>query len=173
MDKKDSKMEIIKAERRCSMVYIGIIAVLAMIDLCIKKGIEDQEDCKFPRELPGSKGTIMMYKNHNPGFSFGCLKERPDLVQMVPLAAASFLSGILAWLFIRKGHILDKLAISITLGGAVSNLYDRFIRNYVVDYFSIQWKGFKKVVFNLGDFFILLGAVLMLLSEAFRTVREQ
>ncbi|MFR5731015.1 MAG: signal peptidase II [Clostridium sp.] len=42
------------------------------------------------------------------------------------------------------------------LGGAVSNLYDRMIRHYVVDYFSIQCGKLKKVVFNLGDIFAFL-----------------
>ena len=39
MDKKHSKMEIIKTEGVCVMVFIGIIVLLAAVDLCIKKAI--------------------------------------------------------------------------------------------------------------------------------------
>ena len=30
------------------------------------------------------------------------------------------------------------------MGGALSNLYDRVMRGYVVDYFTIEWKSLKK-----------------------------
>ena len=70
----------------------------------------------------------MLHKNHNPGFSFGFLKERPEYVKMVPLAVASFIGGGLAWMLPKKGNLADKIALSVTLGGAVSNLYDRLMR---------------------------------------------
>lgn len=154
------------------MVFIGIIVLLAAVDLCIKKAMEEQEPSDFPKELEGTGGRIMLHKNHNPGFSFGFLKERPEYVKMVPLAVASFIGGMLAWLLPRKGHLADKLALSVLLGGAVSNLYDRLVRNYVVDYFSIQCGRLKKVVFNLGDMFIFLGAGMMLALELIREFRE-
>ena len=57
-----------------------------------------------------------------------------------------------------KGRGLQKLAMSMVIGGSLSNLYDRYIRGYVVDYFSLRFGPLKEVVFNLGDIFILLGA---------------
>ena len=65
-----------------------------------------------------------------------------------------------------RGRILEKLALTLTLAGGVSNLYDRMKRGYVVDYFSFQWKALKKVVFNLGDLFIFAGAFLMAAGTA-------
>lgn len=155
------------------MIFIGVIAVLAILDLSIKKCIEEREESDFPKELKGSKGRILLYKNHNPGFSFGYLKTRPDLVQMIPLAVASFISGMLACLLQRKGRTVEKAGLAIALGGAVSNLYDRLFRQYVVDYFSLQYGKFKKVVFNLGDFFIFIGAGILLVAEIVRTIKEK
>lgn len=50
------------------------------------------------------------------------------------------------------------------LGGAFSNTYDRLVRKYVVDYvsFHVPLKGLKKVIFNIGDFCILIGALVSL-----------
>lgn len=155
------------------MIFIGIIALLAALDLLIKKIIEEQKEMEFPKELHGSGGKILLYQNHNSGFSFGFLKKHPKLVQMIPLAAASFLSGMLAGQLQHKGRIADKIGLSILLGGAVSNLYDRLVRHYVVDYFSIQCKKLKKVVFNLGDLFIFLGAGILLVVEIMRTFRDR
>ncbi|MEY8354120.1 signal peptidase II [Lachnospiraceae bacterium 54-53] len=155
------------------MVFIGFIVLLAVLDLCIKGFIEEQKETDFPKELNGSGGKILLYKNHNAGFSFGCLKEHKELVQMIPLAVAAFIGGMLVSLLQGKGRILEKLALSIALGGAVSNLYDRLVRHYVVDYFSIQYGRLKKVVFNLGDIFIFLGAGLMLVAEIIRAWKER
>ena len=48
-------------------------------------------------------------------------------------------------------------------GGALSNLYDRCRKGYVVDYirFHTTWKRLNDLVFNLADFFIMIGAVLV------------
>ena len=59
------------------------------------------------------------------------------------------------------------------IGGGLSNLYDRMKRGYVVDYFSIRWKGLKKVVFNLGDICVFLGAAILLAAELARTIKEE
>lgn len=155
------------------MAFIGLIVLLAAADLYFKKAVEEQEDSSFPRKLPGFGGKIMLHKNHNPGFSFGFLKERPEYVRLLPLAVTAFVGGMLAWLLPRKGNLPEKLALSITLGGGVSNLYDRLVRDYVVDYFSFQCKRLKRVVFNLGDLFIFLGTGILLVLEVFRSLRER
>lgn len=155
------------------MIFIGVIGFLAALDLFIKSAIEEQDETAFPKELEGSGGKILLHKNHNAGFSFGYLKDRGSLVQMIPLAVASFIGGMLVCLLQKKGNIGEKLALSIALGGAVSNLHDRLIRRYVVDYFSIQYGRLKKVVFNLGDFFIFLGAGMLLVIEVTKAIKER
>lgn len=155
------------------MIFIGIIIALAAVDLLVKRMIEEKDASEFPKELKNSGGKILLYKNHNPGFSFGYLKNRPELVVMIPLAVASFIGGMFAALLKGKGRLPEKLAFSIALGGAVSNLYDRLVRRYVVDYFSIQYGRLKKVVFNLGDLFIFLGAGLIVIIEIVRTLKER
>ena len=67
---------------------------------------------------------------------------------------------------------MEKIALTFAIGGALSNLYDRMVRGYVIDYFSIQWKKLTKVVFNLGDLFIFAGAVLLLISELIQSIKE-
>lgn len=155
------------------MVYIGLAAFLAALDLLIKAEIEKQKPDSFPRELKGTKGRITLYQNHNPGFSFGRLKNHPEVVRMVPLMIASALCGIFAYILPKKGYVLEKLTLAVTLGGAASNLYDRLVRRYVVDYFSIEWKWLKKVVFNIGDICIFAGAGLMLAAEMIRSLTEK
>lgn len=154
-------------------MYEWIIGGLAVCDQMIKKEIERQEDETFPRELPCAKGRIRIHKNHNAGFPFGVLKGDPDLVKGVPALTASAVLGALGMLLLRKGSSGQKLGLSIVLAGAASNLYDRFRRGYVVDYFSIRLKGLEKVVFNLGDMFIFFGSLLFVACEMLQSARER
>ena len=68
-------------------------------------------------------------------------------------------------LFTKKGCVAQKIGLSMVLGGAISNLYDRLVKGYVVDYFSIEFKRLKKVIFNLGDIFVFLGSLVFLIGE--------
>lgn len=146
------------------MVLIAGIALIAGIDLCIKEEIEARDSSEFPRELKG--GKIILHKSHNEGFPFQILKNHPNLVKMIPIVVISGLTGILGFLMPKKGYWIEKFSLMLTLGGAVSNLYDRFTRNYVVDYFSFNVKKLNKIIFNLGDICIFAGSALLILSQA-------
>ncbi|HJA92944.1 MAG TPA: signal peptidase II, partial [Candidatus Eisenbergiella merdipullorum] len=56
-----------------------------------------------------------------------------------------------------------KTGLSLLLGGAWSNTYDRLKRKYVVDYFSlnVKWKPLRQIIFNISDFCILIGALII------------
>ena len=66
---------------------------------------------------------------------------------------------------LNRGRRMQKAGLALVLGGAVSNLYDRFTRGYVVDYFTIEWKALKRVIFNLGDLFVFGGGLLFLVGQ--------
>ena len=145
------------------LIWLG--CAIAALDQGMKSEIEQEEGGEFPRDLPGARGMIRVHRNHNYGFPFGFLKEKPQLVTAVPLAVASAVAGALSMLLARKGSAAQKIGFTMVLGGAVSNLYNRFKRGYVVDYFSFSVKGIQKVVFNLGDMAVFLGSALFLIGE--------
>jgi signal peptidase II len=64
----------------------------------------------------------------------------------------------------QKGKKLLKLGAAFMLGGAASNVYDRVKRGFVVDYFSFSF--FNKVVFNISDFFIFIGSIIVAIRLA-------
>lgn len=151
--------------------FLTFGTTLTFLDLAFKKQIEAQDEKNFPRELKGSKGLIWLYKNHNPGFSFGVLKGS-RAVELVPLCLASGIAGAWTYLMGTKGRFMEKLALTLTLAGGISNIYDRMVRGYVVDYFSIRWKALKKVVLNLGDLFVFAGAVLVVILGLFESIKD-
>lgn len=153
------------------MIFVGIIVLLAAGDLFLKWRIEKQDQECFPRPLAKTGGKILLYKNHNAGFPFGFMEQYGELVRTIPLVVISGLGGIFCYLAQKKGHIVQKAGLAILLGGAISNLYDRYVRRYVVDYFSFQFGWLKKVVFNLGDLCVFAGAGILVAAELLQEVK--
>lgn len=151
--------------------FLAFGTTLTILDQACKNRIEAQKDETFPRDPEVSEGRIKLYKNHNPGFSFGFLKGS-KAVETVPLCLNSALVGAWTYLMRTRGRFLEKAAITLILSGGLSNLHDRFSRGYVVDYFSIQWKALKKVVLNIGDVCIILGSVLLIAGQIGEMIRE-
>lgn len=150
------------------MGFIGFIMGLLGLDIFLKGKIESQKDEEFPRDMEGTDGLVRLYKNHNDGFCFGFLKNKPEMVLMVPLIFTSAAAGILVSLLQKKGELTRKIGFSLVVAGAASNLLDRFMRGYVVDYFSLQFGILKKVVLNIGDLCIFLGALLIAIRDIFK-----
>ncbi|MFR9308675.1 MAG: signal peptidase II [Lachnospiraceae bacterium] len=142
------------------MLYLGLIPLIAGSDLIVKSGIERMGAEEFPRDIAGTKGRVQFRKLHNSGFPMGALREFPELIHCLPLAVSSIMLFRISLLLPRRGHSLEKLGLSAALGGALSNLFDRFFRGHVVDYLYVELPLVNRIVFNLGDVFIALGALL-------------
>ena len=76
------------------LIWLG--CAIAALDQGMKSEIEQEEGGEFPRDLPGARGMIRVHRNHNYGFPFGFLKEKPRMVTAVPLAVASAVAGALS-----------------------------------------------------------------------------
>jgi len=109
--------------------------------------------------LKGSCIDLELHYNRGVAFSmFAFLGDNLKWIQSVLVV------GIIGFVF-YEGY-LKKYAfpIGLIVGGAISNLYDRFIHQGVVDY--VAWHcGFDFAVFNYADVMIDLGvAIILLLS---------
>lgn len=145
------------------MPYLIIPIAVCLLDLRIKNYMEEKSPKELPKEIWG--GRILLRKSHNTGAMLNCLEERQKLVAGFSFGlTACVLLGYL-WVLGQRGMHLLKTGLSFLLGGACSNVYDRLVRKYVVDYFSFQvkWKKLRNVVFNIGDIFIFLGSFLVIL----------
>ena len=79
--------------------------------------------------------------------------------------------GILVYVF-KEGYIKRyALPLGLLVGGALGNLYDRFVHGGVVDY--IAWHcGFRFAVFNYADVAIDLAVVWILMMAYFTSVKD-
>lgn len=139
-------------------------------DLWIKNKIEKSgigcmgESDKKPEALFG--GGILLRNHHNRGFILNIGQGRRRAVAALSMVLAVLLGGLFVLSLGRRGNKLLRIGLAFLLGVAFSNTYDRLKRQYVVDYFSfnVKWKRLRRIVFNLSDFCIMIGALLLVVG---------
>ena len=98
----------------------------------------------------------------NYGVSFGFLS---GLVSYWILVIVGLLvTSLIYYLMINSFKRLEKLAYFIIIIGALSNILDRIINSYVVDFISLHYDNFYWPIFNIADIAISIGIILLLYS---------
>ena len=69
--------------------------------------------------------------------------------------------------FITKTRGIEKYSFLIILGGALGNVFDRFLYSAVPDFIDIHYNNFHWFIFNVADIFITLGVILLVYVELF------
>ena len=147
------------------MFYLGIIAVIFLSDFFVKKIVD--EKLAFGEKKTYLDGKIILEKYYNKGFALDKFEKHPKLVAYGSGFVCISLIVKLCILLFQKGNKGLKTALAMIIGGAGSNIYDRFRRHHVVDYvrFGVKWKALRNIVFNISDFFTILGALLLLVFQ--------
>lgn len=106
--------------------------------------------------LYGSFG-IQIYRNYN--FAFSVYMPVPIMYMFYAAAIISICVYLYKYFFVLKQ--LHVFAWSLILAGALSNVGERLIFGFVRDYIYI-FTG----IFNLADFYIIAGVLILLLSSS-------
>lgn len=80
--------------------------------------------------------------------------------------AALLVVSILLWKN-HHTHVATGIGLSLILGGALGNLWDRLARGRVVDFLLFYVKRYQWPVFNLADSAIVIGAGLLVIEILF------
>ena len=150
------------------MKWTGLLIDVFLTDTILKSRAEKHLSDKAVREIAGDK--ILLRKLHNYGLACNLGEKHPKLIEQGTLAV--WITMFLTWLRVLKKPlgkvqgILVRLGGALVLGGGLSNLNDRITKGYVTDYFSFNVKSEKlrRIVFNISDMCIAVGAVLAALG---------
>ncbi len=150
------------------MAVIGFAALafgIFVLDLLLKNHVE--KSLQEGDEKPFCGGRLLIRKYHNKGAFLDMGEGRQGLVSMLSLGLTLFMTVIFLGTFSFRGNSALKAGLAFLLGGAYSNTYDRLTRKYVVDYvsFPVKNKRFRKIAFNVSDFCIMIGALLLVIGE--------
>jgi signal peptidase II len=115
-------------------------------------------------------GFFRLTHTENTGAAFSLFADSPAhwktrLLIGFSIAAIIIVLGLL-W---GQTRALSRsgLALSLILGGAAGNLWDRVVSGRVVDFLLVYYKQYQWPVFNLADSSIVIGAGLLILDMLF------
>jgi signal peptidase II len=129
---------------------------------------------------PGDSITVLrrvFYITHveNSGAAFGIFNDSPShwkiaLLVTFSIAALVIVSALL-W---RSSHAMTTSAIglSLILGGALGNLWDRLLSGRVVDFLLVYLGSYQWPAFNVADSAIVVGAGLLVFEILFAQSSE-
>ena len=110
---------------------------------------------------------INITHQRNPGAAFSFLADAGGwqrwFLSTIAIAVCLY---IVYWLkeLEKENKILLPYGLSLVLGGALGNLFDRIMLGYVTDYFQVLIFGWPFPSFNIADAAISIGAVLIIVD---------
>ena len=143
-----------------------IFFLLILLDYCTKKLIFNLIDLNnFISVLP----FIDITHIHNYGITFGLFSG--IIPTWIIIAVGIILTIIVMFWMFRISNPLEKWGFLFIITGAVSNLGDRIINDYVLDFIYIHYKDFYWPAFNFADVYITFG-VLIIIYENYRIFKS-
>lgn len=112
--------------------------------------------------FPGLKMTLL----YNTGAAFSLFADAAGWQRWFFAGVALVISiAITLWLHqIGPREWWLPLALTLILGGAIGNVWDRLTLGYVVDFIEVYYDRWSWPAFNVADSAISIGAVMLLLS---------
>tara|TARA_A100001037_G_C15023257_1_gene577417 strand:+ start:540 stop:1031 length:492 start_codon:yes stop_codon:yes gene_type:complete len=104
--------------------------------------------------------------NWNTGIAFGLLSFNADLLYHSISALILLIIIYLIYLMVVSDKF-GKIIISLIIGGALGNVYDRLNYFAVPDFIDFHVEEFHWFTFNVADIFISIGITMILLREFF------
>jgi signal peptidase II len=115
-------------------------------------------------------GFFRIIHTENPGAAFGLFADSPTPWKVALLILFSVIALLIVFALLWKNsHRLTTtgVGLSLVLGGAIGNLWDRIVSRHVVDFLLFYIGRYQWPAFNLADSAIVVGAGLLVFEILF------
>jgi len=130
---------------------ISIILLITFLDLLTKFFFKGKNLILIPK-------ILYISYSQNPGILFGLFSNNFLVTVILPL----IIIIIFIYYFIKQKTLL--IPIAFIIAGLLGNLIDRLIHGFVIDFIFIPIiPQYNISLFNLADFFLVLGVILILI----------
>lgn len=166
--KNKTDMELLLSRKAALAMTAGAVFY---VDQAIKERIDQEPAGTFPRDGTGGLlSHVSFARYHNRGLAMGRLRDRQELVRSIGIIGSGTILAALCRSVYKREGMAKQFGLALTLGGALSNLYDRVSRGYVVDYMIIKKKPMDRIVINLGDAAIFIGSLLYIAGSVLQDI---
>jgi signal peptidase II len=141
-------------------LFILISAVALFFDQFTKQLVQNVlQPYQFKPILGHFLRVTLVYNTHG---IFGMRLFSSDISYFVlPLIGIA----IVIFFAIRSTSYFSLVAYALIMGGAVGNLWDRVRTGKVIDFIDMGVKNFRWYTYNLADFYLVVGIIMILASE--------
>jgi signal peptidase II len=115
-------------------------------------------------------GFFRIIHAENPGAAFGIFADSPSQWKVSLLIVFSVIALlIVSALLWKNSHTMTStgIGLSLILGGAIGNLWDRLVSHHVVDFLLFYIGPHQWPAFNVADSAIVVGACLLVFEIVF------
>lgn len=115
-------------------------------------------------------GFFRLTHTENTGAAFSLFADSPAHWKTALLIGFSIVAMVIVTALLWKQSrflTMTGIALSLILGGAAGNLWDRIANGRVVDFLLFYYKQYQYPVFNLADSCIVIGASLLVIEILF------
>src|SRR5690606_31046844 len=118
-------------------------------------------------------GFFNLVLTYNTGAAFSFLSEASGWQRWFLSAIAATASIVIIYLLHKyRAETLFCLSLSLILGGALGNLWDRITLGHVVDFLDFYVGDYHWPAFNIADSAIFIGAALLIV-ESFSSTEKK
>ena len=108
----------------------------------------------------------------NEGIAFGLFSFDENYLYNILTIIILLIIIIIFFMMIRNKGI-KKYSLSMILGGALGNFYDRIFYGAVPDFIDFHISNFHWFIFNFADIFITIGVIFMIILEYIGINKEE
>ena len=143
--------------------WFGLAAAIIVLDYATKTAV-------LASLAPGESRALLPFFNlvlvFNKGAAFSFLASAPGWQLPFFATIATVASIVISTLIVKNGDkALFCLGLSLILGGALGNLYDRVVYGHVVDFLDVHAAGWHWPAFNVADSAITVGACILIVES--------
>lgn len=142
--------------------FIVLAVVVLTLDQITKFWAVSHLDWHHPREVLPILNFALTY---NRGAAFSVLNNTSNWTHVFFVSLTLVISVVLlVWLkkSLNRKQTMECIGLSMILGGAWGNLFDRFYYGYVIDFIDVHVGPYHWPVFNIADTAISIGAIIVL-----------
>ena len=148
--------------------YFLLAALVVILDRWTKRLVAAR--IAMYRHIQIIPGFFRITHTENTGAAFSLFADSPSHWKTAMLIGFSLVAMVVVTVLLWKQSrplTLTGIALSLILGGAIGNLWDRIASGRVVDFLLFYYKQYQWPVFNLADSAIVVGACLLVIEILF------
>jgi signal peptidase II len=153
--------------------FFLIAAIVWLLDRMTKRAVAS--NIALQNSVTLVPGFFHLTHVQNTGAAFGLFAESSAQWKVGALVSFSVIALIVvSALLWKNSHAISTttIGLSLILGGATGNLWDRMMSGHVVDFLDFNIGSYHWPAFNVADSAIVIGAILLVSEIVFAKSNE-